>query len=104
MKMDDDIQWNPHAFHGHLPPHHIGDDGIPYITKFAHHKARKIVELARSLKLHVDMFVREDDIEDETTDDDDDEEDDNDDHAFPTDHSTLVSTQSGYLSSCMRFL
>ena len=78
-------KWNPHAFHRHLPPHHIDTDGVPYISKFADDKARKIVALAESLELHESLFVREDN--DDVMDDDEEAEDD--DHALPKDY-TLV--------------
>lgn len=97
--MDDDDEagndeWNPHAFHRHLPPHHIDTDGVPYISKFAQDKARKIVALAESLELHESLFVRENDNEsmldnDDEEEDEDMEEDDN--HALPKDY-TLVRT------------
>ena len=64
VAMDDEEavnEWNPHAFHRHLPPHHIDTDGVPYISKFAQDKARKIVALAESLELHESLFVRDDD-------------------------------------------
>lgn len=51
----------PHAFHLNLPPNHFDTDGVPYITKFAHKKARMIVDLALSIKLTEDMFVQDDD-------------------------------------------
>jgi hypothetical protein len=72
--MVDDIEakandWGtPHAFHLNLPPNHIDEDGIPFITKFAHKKARMIVDLAMSINLTEDMFAQADydtmDIED----------------------------------------
>jgi len=79
-------EWNPHAFHKNLPPHHIDTDGVPYISKFAEDKARKIVALADSLELNETLFVREvnDDDNEDIMDDDDD-----DDHALPKDY-TLV--------------
>jgi hypothetical protein len=81
------IKWNPHAFHRNLPPHHMDDDGVPYITKFAENKARKIVELANSLELNESLFCRDEEIEEE----DADEDDEDDDHALPKDY-TLVRT------------
>lgn len=51
----------PHAFHLNLPPNHIDADGVPFITKFAHKKARMIVDLALSINLSEDMFVQDDD-------------------------------------------
>jgi len=53
----------PHAFHLNLPPNHIDQDGVPYITKFAHKKSRMIVELALSIKLTEDMFATEEEDE-----------------------------------------
>lgn len=85
-----DKEWNPHAFHRNLPPHHIDDtDGVPYISKFAEDKARKIVALAESLELNESLFVREDDDDGDDAMDIDDEDDDDDDHALPKDY-TLV--------------
>ena len=54
----------PHAFHLNLPPNHFDSDGVPYITKFAHKKARMIVDLALSIKLSEGMFVQDDDAMD----------------------------------------
>lgn len=86
----DSKEWNPHAFHRHLPPHHIDTDGVPYISKFAQDKARKIVALAESLELHESLFVRDDDDDDAMdVNDDEDVDDDDDDHALPKDY-TLV--------------
>ena len=48
----------PHAFHLNLPPNHMDEDGVPFITKFAHKKARMIVDLALSINLTDDMFVQ----------------------------------------------
>jgi hypothetical protein len=84
MDKETTTEWNPHAFHRNLPPHHMDDDGVPYITKFAENKARKIVELANSLELNESLFCRDEEIEEE----DDVEEDD---HALPKDY-TLVRT------------
>lgn len=51
------VDWGtPHAFHLNLPPSHFDEDGVPHITKFAHKKARMIVELALSIKLTEEMF------------------------------------------------
>ena len=50
----------PHAFHLNLPPNHFDEDGVPFITKFAHKKARMIVELALSINLTEDMFAQDD--------------------------------------------
>lgn len=63
MTQDKDANdWGtPHAFHLNLPPNHFDTDGVPYITKFAHKKARMIVDLALSIKLTEDMFVQDDD-------------------------------------------
>ena len=53
-----DTDWGtPHAFHFNLPPNHFDDDGVPHITKFAHKKARMIVDLALSIKLTEEMFA-----------------------------------------------
>lgn len=51
----------PHAFHLNLPPNHFDEDGVPYITKFAHKKARMIVDLAMSIKLTEEMFEQDGD-------------------------------------------
>lgn len=54
------VDWGtPHAFHLNLPPSHFDADGVPYITKFAHKKARMIVDLALSIKLTEEMFASE---------------------------------------------
>jgi hypothetical protein len=89
-----DEQWNPHAFHRNLPPHHMDEDGVPFITKFAENKARKIVELATSLELNESLFCRQEEIEEE------DNEDEDDDHALPKDY-TLVRTCTKH--SCFTF-
>jgi len=47
----------PHAFHSNLPPHHLDEDGVPFVTRFAHKKARQIVQLARSIQLQPHQFV-----------------------------------------------
>ena len=57
----------PHAFHLNLPPNHFDTDGVPFITKFAHKKARMIVDLALSIKLTEDMFVQDEDAMEEDT-------------------------------------
>jgi hypothetical protein len=72
-------EWGtPHAFHLNLPPNHIDEDGIPFITKFANKKARMIVDLAMSINLTEDMFAPADDdtmdIEDVEQDNDDQKE------------------------------
>jgi hypothetical protein len=51
----------PHAFHLNLPPNHFDEDGVPYITKFAHKKSRMIVDLALSINLTEEMFVQDGD-------------------------------------------
>ena len=58
-KMTDETKnWGtPHAFHLNLPPNHFDEDGVPHITKFAHKKARMVVDLAMSIQLSEDMFV-----------------------------------------------
>jgi hypothetical protein len=75
----------PHAFHLNLPPNHIDEDGVPFITKFANKKARMIVDLAMSINLTEDMFAQADD------DDTMDIEDVNQDHGDQKE--TLVSMQ-----------
>lgn len=58
------VDWGtPHAFHLNLPPNHFGEDGVPYITKFAHKKARMIVDLALSIKLTEEMFAGDVDVD-----------------------------------------
>lgn len=96
-------EWNPHAFHRNLPPHHMDDDGIPFISKFAEDKARKIVALAESLELKESLFVREDnamdvDIDD---DDDDDEDDEDDDHALPKDYTLVRLHRRRFVLACV---
>mmetsp|Transcript_5490 Transcript_5490/g.15486 ORF Transcript_5490/g.15486 Transcript_5490/m.15486 type:complete len:2289 (+) Transcript_5490:225-7091(+) len=69
----------PHAFHQNLPSHHFyettddDDDGdhnetdvdckVPYITKFAHKKARAIVQLCHSIQLSNSLFEQMEDDE-----------------------------------------
>jgi len=56
-----DSSWkHPHAFHLNLPPNHIDEDGIPYITKYAHKKSRYILKLVESMVLTEEMFVNDD--------------------------------------------
>ena len=51
------IQSNAHAFHRQLPSHFLDqDDGVPLVTKFAHRKARQLMELVHSMHLHDGMF------------------------------------------------
>ena len=74
------VDWGtPHAFHLNLPPSHFDADGVPYITKFAHKKARMIVDLALSIKLTEEMFASESGEEDamEVDDKSNESEDDN---------------------------
>jgi len=74
-----DPSWkHPHAFHLNLPPNHFDDDGIPYITKYAHKKSRYILQLVESMVLTEDMFVNEegDDVTGEHNDIDIDVDDD----------------------------
>jgi hypothetical protein len=55
-----DPSWkHPHAFHLNLPPNHIDEDGIPYITKYAHKKSRYILKLVESMVLSEAMFVND---------------------------------------------
>lgn len=74
----------PHAFHRNLPLNHIDPkDGIPYITKYAHKKARLVLKIVESMELTEEMFVNEKNdatvledlaVADETEVDDDEEE------------------------------
>ena len=103
--MDETLQtkeWNPHAFHRNLPPHHMDDDGVPFISKFAEDKARKIVALAESLELNETLFVRNDDAMDVDMNDIDDEEDD--DHALPKDYTLVRLHVRRFRSSCVQSL
>ena len=65
VSLDNDItegdpSWkHPHAFHLNLPPNHLDEDGIPYITKYAHNKSRYILKLVESMVLTEHMFVNE---------------------------------------------
>ena len=62
MEDDQAKEWGiPHAFHMNLPPNHMDEDGVPFITKFAHQKARMIVRMALSINLTEDMFAHSDD-------------------------------------------
>ena len=86
-------KWKPHSFHLNLPSHHKDpEDGIPWITKFAHKRSRAIVKLIHEIQLTEDLFYfneNEEDCEDEFEDTrisghDDDDEDDNDDIEVPS--------------------
>jgi len=58
--VEEDPSWkHPHAFHLNLPPNHLDEDGIPYITKYAHKKSRYILKLVESMVLTEAMFVNE---------------------------------------------
>lgn len=92
-------EWNPHAFHRNLPPHHMDDDGVPFISKFAEDKARKIVALAESLELNETLFVRNDNAMDVDMNDIDDEEDDY--HALPKDYTLVRLHFRRFRSSCV---
>ena len=60
----EDPSWkHPHAFHMNLPPHHLDDDGIPLITKYAYKKSRHILALVHSLHLTEAMFDNQDDTD-----------------------------------------
>ena len=60
----EDPSWkHPHAFHLNLPAHHLDEDGIPLITKYASKKSRHILALARSMELTEAMFVNDHDVE-----------------------------------------
>ena len=73
----------PHAYHANLPDYHKDPvTHIPYVTTFAHHKARKIVSLVQSIQLSEALFVEERDqvqeledvdVEDDNSDSDDDD-------------------------------
>lgn len=79
---------NPHAYHLNLPPHHMDKNGVPYITKFAEKKVRLVLELAHSIELTEELFVRPaQDSQEENYGDDDDEGD----YGFPKQHNTMVS-------------
>lgn len=73
-----------HAFHSNLPPHHFDDNGVPFVTTYAHQKVRKLVESVLSIKLSEHLFegTSQDDMDvrngvDEDDEDVDDEEDEN---------------------------
>jgi hypothetical protein len=85
---------NPHAFHRNLPHHHIGSDGVPFITKFAEKKSRQIVELVFSIELKECLFVHDADDNDddhEAVDDqmDEDDSEDKDGHALPHNYNLV---------------
>lgn len=80
----------PHAFHLNLPNHHIDEDGVPFITKFAQDKARTILRLAHSIQLKEALFFSDDSTMEDQVDDDEADEYNDEDHALPSD-STLVS-------------
>ena len=57
---DGDPSWKyPHAFHHNLPSNHFDEDGIPYITKYAHKKSRYILKLVETMNLTEEMFDKE---------------------------------------------
>lgn len=83
-----------HAYHYNLPSQYMDpNDGIPLVTKYAHRKALKVVEIAYSLQLTEDMFRVKDNKDgdgsamDVDGDEDDDAEEDNEDGK----EGTLVS-------------
>eukprot|EP00980_Cylindrotheca_fusiformis_P017401 scaffold5398_cov120-Cylindrotheca_fusiformis.AAC.3 len=70
----------PHAFHQNLPPHHIDEDGIPYITKLAYKKSRYIIRLVDSMELSPELLASDnyEDTEMGGAGEDDDNDDDED--------------------------
>ena len=59
-----------------LDTNDFDDDGVPHITKFAHKKARMIVDLALSIKLTEEMFASGSGGEEDAMDIDNEEEGD----------------------------
>jgi hypothetical protein len=57
-------QQPPHAFHVNLPPqthrNHASTAQQPWITEFAHLKARSVVQLVHSIQLTPDLFWKDD--------------------------------------------
>ena len=100
---NDDPVLIPHAFHWNLPEHHrmkqTNDDhdnnngGLPFMTHFAHAKARLLVQLCHSIQLSPDLFEQTaTSTNDSSSDNDNDktamsnhEEDDDDDDAMVMD-------------------
>ena len=103
---DDPCSWqHPHAFHLNLPPHHIDEDGIPLITKYAYKKSRHIMRIMESMELTESMFVKNDEAvaEDMTDTMDDDDDDDEEDTGSQNDSpDNRPTTLSGLLRLCSR--
>jgi hypothetical protein len=98
---------NPHAFHRNLPHHHIGSDGVPFITKFAEKKGRQIVELVFSIQLKECLFVHDaDDLEaaDDQMEEDDADGEDEDGHALPHNYNLVRWWDSLSLSMSLHML
>ena len=75
MASEYDELW-PHAFHLNLPSHHIDEDGIPYVSKFAQEKARNIMTLVHSIQLNESLYVHaSNDVNEEEEEEEDEEED-----------------------------
>lgn len=97
--LTEDPSWkHPHAFHLNLPAHHLDDDGIPLITKYAYKKSRYIIRLVESMQLTESMFVNDNDIEDMIEDDIDEDDEDSQSDVSPGDNRTL----SAFLRTCTR--
>jgi hypothetical protein len=99
MASEHDELW-PHAFHLNLPSHHIDEDGIPYVSKFAQEKARNIMTLVHSIQLNESLYVNaSNDVNEEEEEEEDEEEEEEDVHALPKAY-TMVSS----LSPSQRFV
>jgi hypothetical protein len=98
--MAEDASWKrPHSFHLNLPPHHLDDDGIPLITKYAYKKSRHIIKLVESMQLTEAMLVNNESDSIDDVDDDADEED-----SSQSDDSSTEQEQtfSGLFQTCTR--
>ena len=97
-----------HAFHLSLPPHHLDDQGLPYVTKYAHQKARKLVQNVLSIQLSEDLFCQSnngettnDDVAEEDDDDEFEEDEDINPHSFGSHHRETLNSLT---KKCSRLL
>uniref|UniRef100_A0A7S3V8U0 Uncharacterized protein n=1 Tax=Chaetoceros debilis TaxID=122233 RepID=A0A7S3V8U0_9STRA len=88
-----------HAYHYNLPSQYMDpNDGIPLVTKYAHRKALKVVEIAYSLQLTEDMFR----VQDNTSSMDLDGDDNDDDDANEDNEDGKEGTLESILLKCTR--
>ena len=122
---DHDVDLTPHAFHWNLPAHHMSGN-TPFMTQFAHAKARVIVQLCHSIQLSPSLFQQQQQDESQTTttsspneeserkdamdddddvvvdDDDDDDEEGDDGEQDPHSFSQSNDSLAGVLKKCLR--